>query len=307
MYSVISLIIVVISISLIAVWLDQFVLRGGMATWRHDVTLVWLEMNEGSQETLTSNANKIFCDLFDDLYGKSFFSFKRFLSSFVSTTLSLILFTFIIGYYQTIWPSLVEMIAYALRVASISVTDRITDWSEALEIQYFSVFNLFILAAAIPVALNYIPDFISLMETRFVLSISRGRRSLAILMLIILDLLATTLIFMAGLAVLVGIFDGIDATVQLFLNEPFWLITMILDPGLGLPFFLTTFVTSFLWIMFAVVFVIIRVFHRYVPGTNYFLFTVAVSNHPILIVSSILIFVVILAYLCVILFVAVAG
>ncbi len=295
----IGLIVGILTISATAQWLDVLLSRNRLRKLRLDTSHVWGKIHKNDNENLTRDANRIFCDLFDHLYGDSTFSSRRVWSSFISTSLSLIFFTLVIGYHNTIWPEFFDSIGYAVRVILIGVFSSPESPTTFYEIQYINLLEHFVLFAAIPILLNYIPDYFSLAETRFVLTISRGRGGIGILLLILIDLLATTVIFVLGLFVLMAVvaFMLFDEVLELPSVTAGLILEIMIDPQQGLPFFLTTFVTSILWIMFAFAFIAVRYVGASHPLTRRMLLVAADTNRPVTVVSSILIFFVIVVYL----------
>ena len=222
-------------------------LSSRLESWRENVQALWVKLNTQGAKGLTQDANQLFCDLFDYVYGEKHFSKRRVWASVLSSMIGLVVFTLILGYRHTIWAH--------------GPSDE-----------------LFFLM--LPVLLNFIPDFFSLIETRLVLVWSKGRGLLGIVSLIVLDFALTLTIFVTGLLLfytVLGVVGGGPLSLSAFLGP---LPEIILDPKVFLVFFLTTFITSFFWLLFVLTFFLIRLFHRLSPLAKFFYYEIGQSDRP---------------------------
>ena len=163
------------------------------------------------------DANAWFRQVFDAVYGKSFWSWRRFYrSSFFSVTIFLFALL-IIGIENTAFGS--ESI-------------HVVNWP--------AVFAVF-------VPLNLLADFLSLQETRWVMERASGKSLLGVSRWVGVDLALTTMIYMT-LAVAIFSVRGILTGYIAPFDTGF--ILMLVTPGEGLPFFVSTFGTSILWLAF---------------------------------------------------------
>ena len=186
--------------------------------------LLYLELGKGF-----SQGAMRFAMLFDTIYGKKHFSFRCiFLSCLTSTiavmSLSVILYLF--------FPELFSMIDYSNALAKLSVV---------IAASFFS---------------NLIPDYLSLLESRLIIlrfgilpSIQR------IILMLIVDIVLTTLIFMVYFFSLIQIFSLIrgrsmsvlDALISLYSLPLFRNYVGDLGP-LGIYFWSTFFTSFWIWI-----------------------------------------------------------
>ena len=176
---------------------------------------------------LVTSANVLFCDLFNTVYGKTFWSSRRFSRSCLLSITTLFFVALLIGLDNAFSPGLPK--------------DR----------EYFISYGISLL-------INLVADYFSLQETRWVLQRARGSSIVGVLGWVCIDLLLTLGVFLGvfGLAYGVATVAGLQLTTTLYVflldpvNSPFF------DPSLGLPFLLSTFGTSVLWLLF-VLFVLV--------------------------------------------------
>ena len=168
-------------------------------------------------------AHRLFCDLFDAIYGASMWSAQRLVMSVVSTLIGLAITVIAIGPPETVFG-----------IVGQSMGDEASSKGEAVTLAVATVLLAFFL--------NFVPDFFSLAETRFVLRLAGRVHPNWILLLVPLDLLLTTAIFMLGPLLVLVFVGGLGG------HE---ILNLTLTRSALLPFFLTTFLTSMLWILYA--------------------------------------------------------
>ena len=176
--------------------------------------------------------NQQFLSLFDLIYGPKFFSWRRIIASFISTTLFLIFVLLILGFEDTLFTQYI----YDIRTGSSIFTDSLG---------IFILFYLF----------NLVPDFLSLQETRWTLKKSQGRGAMGISLWFLVDIILTYLIFAVMTVILYAIYDfivddgGLIDILKMFI--PFSYESRILtDRTAFLPLLITTYFTSFIWFLF---------------------------------------------------------
>ena len=240
-----------ISISVLSIWYDGYLSHPQLADWRKSSGDVWDRFASVDDRPVLHDVNKIYRTLFDKIYGRRILSRHRLLASSTSTTLAVILFTFVLGFNTTAWPIIFEEIRSGYPA-------------------------LVVVASSLPLFFNYLPDYVSLIETRFILKLAEKATTLQTFLLVLLDLLLTTLIFLGGVifwkffeGVLNAIgFGYVDISVALevgaenvvgFIMFPKDGVQFILE--FALVFYLTTFVTSFLWICYVLTYGVVKVLH----------------------------------------------
>ena len=145
-----SLIAIVLSITGTGIAIDKLVLSKHLAPWRWKLQQYWIKLNTPGARGLVQDANQLYCDLFDYIYGRKTFTWHRIWTSILSSTIGLFVFTFIVG------------------------EDAIT-WN------FFKFLGYDIIFLLVPVFFNLIPDFFSLWETRKLLDWSKTKVNLEFL------------------------------------------------------------------------------------------------------------------------------
>ena len=252
-----GIVVTVGTISILGILSDRFILGSRMEEWRNGVHELWVKLNTPGAKHLIQDANQLYCGLFDGIYGRRSFSWRRLWASSLSSIISLAVVTLILGYKNT---AMYDTPFFAVRV--------------------------FLSTVLLPL-LNLIPDFFSLIETRLVLRWSKGKRLLMISLLLILDLVLTSSIFLGVLLFLGPLVD--------FVSTGYWdwfsmdeLLSLLTEVSGVLPFFLTTFVTSLFWWLFVLTFGVIWIFHRMTPLANFVYREIGQSSKPVLICSAFL-------------------
>jgi len=253
--------------------LDKLVLSSRLEAWRRNIGKLWIKLNTPGAKALAQDANQLYCDFFDYIYGRRAFTWRRVWASVLSSMIALVVITLILGFKNT-W---FGYFYYEL----MDDPDFMLSWSVSF------LFVIF------PTLLNLIPDFFSLIETRLVLNWSKGRGLLGIVLLIILDLILTTTIFIVGVLLLASIIYFSQELLGMAVEQPLWelyddAIGAMVDRTGFLVFYLTTFVTSFFWILFVITFGLIWVFHRLSPLANLVYYQIGQSDRPAAALSAFL-------------------
>ena len=183
---------------------------------------------QGLYAAVVTSANVLFCQFFDAVYGENFWSWRRFLRSCFLSGLALFFVALSIGLDRVF-----------MRPSEISAS------------QYFMSYS-------ISLAINLVADYISLQETRWVLGRTRNSSTMAVLGWVCIDLALTAMVFFAVVGVALGVATAAglrsETPLRVFLFDPS--TSPLWDSGTGLPFLLSTFGTSALWLLF-VLFVLV--------------------------------------------------
>ena len=242
-------IILCVLLTLSAIWIDRYLRTDRFKTWRQEVDNLWAGFKNRPESIFLGDINTLFCNLFDKIYGQRTFSKRRFGTSVVSTTFAMFIFTAVVG--ADMWINMLD----------------------------FDSIHLMIAMFVAPVFINFIPDFFSLAETRWILQLARRKKPIAIKSFLILDIVCTTIIFFIGYCVYMFL-----ALLYLLYFQPSGVIlppgesivsfiisviykdvvrnVVFLQPAGPLILFLTTFVTSLLWIFFVLAYWFIRLSYR---------------------------------------------
>ena len=201
--------------------------------------IVLSHMRERDGSAGTGRAHTLFLRLFDRVYGKRIWSAHRFGASVLSTIVGLVVIVVGIGPSNTALGTIVETL--------LSFRDEvIAAESDVVSVRYINTFFDLLRPPIVLILLtpvNFVADYFSLAETRLLLHLGRGRGVAALLGLMCLDIVLTMLIFLAPVVAWGYFLAGIGGVTSL--------VDLVSTVELGFPFFLTTFVTSFAWILFA--------------------------------------------------------
>lgn len=179
------------------------------------------------------SANRLFCEVFDAVYGDEFWSWQRVRRSCFLSVIAYLCAFLLVGIERSAW-----------WIDDGLFLDLIGGSRSGL---FFGIMLVFM-------PINLVADFLSLQETRWVMERARGSQVWGVAVWAALDLVLTTLIYlmifafsMVGLVVLDDWdFVGTDWSGTFgFLFTPF-----------ALPFFLSTFGTSALWFGFVLLVVV---------------------------------------------------
>lgn len=218
----------------------------------------------------------IFADLFDHVFGKKHDTFRCFSRSSFASLIS-------VGVVILIW---------------VQVSPEDLSMSPA-KLNFRNIFGLSIFF----IGVNIITDYISLLETRYVIQwMSQIKSGLKFLALLLFDTLVTALIFLFGLVMMIlgaiitsKFFPGLGPNIQFFPIFVDWITHGIarFPGGLGpspniLIFFYTTFFTS-VWVwLFALAWGAMRLVGRIQPGIQFLIWALPVEEYPIRSISMVL-------------------
>lgn len=214
----------------------------------------------------------IFADLFDHVFGKRHATWKCFLRSSIASIIS-------VGVMTLIWA----------QVRPEILREFLTNF----RFEQGAVF------AMVFIGYNLIPDYFSLLETRYVIRwMGQTQSGFKILAILAFDVLATTLIFLAGIVLLVLV-------VSIFLSvlqeaRPYWkvvdkglsimffeLVThgMVFassgkEPSVGIFFYTTFFTSVWVW-LFALAWGAMRLATRFEPGIRFLIWALPIQDYPI--------------------------
>lgn len=185
--------------------------------------------NELQFESIALSTSKLFCRIFDSVYGNRTWSWKRFYRSAILSCLFVLFSVVIVGIEET-------FIGIYVLGNKVNFTDAI-------------------FLCTLLLSFNTIIDFVSLQETRLVLgwvNSSKDGKLNHVAVLIVVDLVLTSfififlmVIFLIILYVVMGQPSRIDATIKIVLDNLFLKSEF-------LPFFISTFGTSIVWFAFVV-------------------------------------------------------
>ena len=177
-------------------------------------------------------------------------SLRRIAASIISTVVAIVIVIVSIGISETIVGEIWSVVALirlgpysALPEAPLAMKSSVTDMAVTLLAVAGGLF-----------VLNVVPDFISLWETRLVLGWAQGRSPIFLVFLVGLDIAFTSLIFwIVPALVLILVFD-FEPRIEYLVAD----LRQYHSRRMLLPFFLTTFVTSALWLLFLGTFSAVR-------------------------------------------------
>lgn len=249
----------------VAALADKVMTEEAVVAWRARTRELRGRVEQIDVDAATAAANEWFVGLFDAIYDARFWSLRRFVRSALSSLLALAVVTLLLGWEETILRLLAE-------------TGR-----EGY------LFNLALLAI-IAFGSNVLADYFSLQETRWVLGRSRaGSGIVSLFCWIVFDLLATAVVFMVWFMISVfvflvlisgfGLFEGFREAIRFFFGIPMGVVGIV-DRGFGLPFFITTFFTSALWISYVISALGVRALRRNSRVLRAVLGTIAESRAP---------------------------
>lgn len=219
----------------------------------------------------------IFADLFDHVFGKRHATWKCFRRSSVASIIAF-------GVMILIWAQ--------LRPEELRKTLIILDFTTVAAITF-----LFLLV-------NLIPDYFSLLETRYVIRrMGQTQSGFKILAFLALDVLATTLIFLASMGLIVAVIDtstffilkfqGEDLSFWIFVGETlFTVFAELVTHGIvlatrgeagvswGVALYTTFFTSVWVW-LFALAWGAMRLATRIKPGIRFLIWALPIQDYPI--------------------------
>ena len=237
---------------LIVAWLVDLLLReDDVRKWQEASKSMRMKLAALSIDEATLTTNKWYMLLFDAVYGPEILSRKRVARSCVSSLLALLLTTLAIGWEDTIF---------------IHV---FTEYEGAY-------LNSIVVGAALFLLVGkFVADYFSLEETRLVMKFSQGSPFLGLMGWLIFDLAATAVVF---------VFFLLFFPLPLYLNDFTGLLRLVIsnltDKSSLLPFFLSTYFTSALWLLFLSSACTIRAVERLSPALSIVIRTIGESERP---------------------------
>ena len=243
-------------IILVAAWvIDEVMKEDDVRAWRAASRAARNRVTGLDVAQLTVVANERFRGLFDAIYGGSFWSRKRFIRSCLSSLFAIVVIVLIIGIEDT-------LLIFALEFYDVDG-------------------ELSLILLSLVVFTNFIGDYLSLQETRWVMGRSQRSKVPGIAFWFAFDLLATTLIFVffffAWLFVIAGESFTLEDLVE-FLT-PGENSFLFAKDGL-LPFLLSTYFTSALWLLFVGNALIIRLLSAASPVLAVVFRTIGNAQRP---------------------------
>ena len=205
-----------------------------------------LKSEEGLRHGLQSSAKNIaalhteevlytltiwFSDVFDTIYGKRTWSWRRIFRSTCLSAFFVLFSVLIIGF-------------------------------ENSYVKSFSDHESVLLITSVFLTINFVIDFVSLQQTRWVIyKVKEKRGNFSFLVWILIDLAFTAAIYVFMFGVLVfaisWAIDGIDTAVEEIF--PIAGSNMLFAPDKLLPFFVSTFGTSIIWYLFMIFSIVTRI------------------------------------------------
>ena len=218
-----------------------------------------LSASNWNRKILSSNA--LFLDVFDAVYGPNFWSWLRLRRSCILSVTFVVFFVWFIGPDNTI-----------LGWAGFLASDGESPWMVAVQM------------AALLTLVNLVADFVSLQETRWVMERTRSQGVQALSAWVIVDVFLTVLIFVsvANLLLVPLSFSGGEGVTLIDVG---WFFSA--SSG-GLPFFMSTFGTSILWLGFVASAVAIMVIQQSSDTLARVLNTIGSSSAPARTVAGII-------------------
>ena len=213
-----------------AVIVDQMLTERSVTRWCESTKDLRRRIDEHGLDVAVTATHRLFCSLFDAIYGSRYWSKKRFVRSYYSSLLALGTVTLLLGWDTTIFFRLVD---------SVGTED----------------FRRIVVGMSVAVfVMNPCVDYFSLQETRWILG-RHTNHSLAMLALLgVVDLAATSLIFLVGFTIL--------GTTYASLTDQHFNYASLLKRDEGLVIFASTFFTSVVWLAYMISALLIRIVKR---------------------------------------------
>ena len=153
----------VTGISVFGAAADRLFSNPAMAPSREALSRIWLSLTSRGGRGLTAQLQEVITHAFDVLYGERTFGGRRVRASLISTTLAYVLVTALVGYEDSLVEAFVDLFAELYGDLRDPANELIRDSLPPI-----------LLFAAAPILFNYVPDFVSLWETRKVLGWARN-------------------------------------------------------------------------------------------------------------------------------------
>ena len=192
-----------------------------------------------SSDEFNYNLTVWFCSIFDVLYGRRTWSLKRIWRSILLSSFFVLFAVLVIGFENSYLSS---------------------SWDDFPE---WPIFMTVFFGGA-----NFAIDYISLLETRWVMECVKKRRGgFSLLTWLLFDLLLTSVIYLSLIGIILGVYvsffetsEGLSIGIDFVLSGEF--LYIIFSPHVALPFFVSTFGTSIVWFVYLVVAVTVRMTAR---------------------------------------------
>jgi hypothetical protein len=209
-------------------------------------------LSKVKEVSLPKGWTKSFAAVFDAIYTPKHFSFRCFFRSCISSLIAI-------------------AIIYAIYVS----INRGTDFYSAFNFSNARAIDYLILILA-PILLNFIPDYVSLLETRFVLKkLSSGGSTLFYVFLdILLTWLIATSAYFIGSFVLFAVDSGFkdieyELAIAAYFRDVIWLQTYLVPFPFGVLFY-STFITSiWLWLFILGVYIVRKLYAALKHASKY--------------------------------------
>lgn len=214
----------------LAVVVDQLLSEESVRRWRESTRDLRRRMDERDLDIAITATHSLFCNLFDAIYGSRYWSRKRFVRSYYSSLLALGTVTLLLGWDTTVFLRLVNSVGTG-------------DFGRIMVGMSLAIF-----------VMNPGVDYLSLQETRWILGRHTNHTPAMLVLLGLVDLAATSLIFLIGFTIL-----GISYA---SLTNQHFNYAALLKRDEGLVIFASTFFTSALWLGYMISALLIRIVKR---------------------------------------------
>ena len=237
-----------------AVVIDGLLTDDQVQAWRKKTRSLHRLIEKLDSREAILTAHKMFCDLFDAIYGKKYWSWKRCQRSYLSSLVALGGVTLLLGWDTT-------------RLGS----DDLRGEDAAYHI-FGVLVGIFVM--------NTVADYLSLQETRLVLERSKHSGVGSLIAIAAFDLLLTVVIWYGWMIMVYLVW------VQIFDVE--FNLKTVLHRDQGLAFFLSTFFTSAAWWLYLLSAMVIRIVMRQSRVFGLLLDAIAESSSPARMMATIL-------------------
>ena len=242
----------------VAALADKVMTEEAVLVWRARTRELRDRVERMDVDAATAAANEWFVGLFDAIYDARFWSLRRFVRSALSSVLALAVITLLLGWEETVFGKIVAS-------GSAGV-------------------GLFFIVVIVVFGSNLLADYFSLQETRWVLERCRRRRGggRTIIGWIFVDLIATAFVFALGfnISILIVFVLTLGAEGGPIDWPTFGDQVRFLSRDTLLPFFLTTFFTSAIWISYVASVLGLKALRRNSRVMRAVLGTIAESRAP---------------------------
>ncbi len=297
-------------VMLLAIMIDHLLSEPATVGWRKATAHARARIDELDVGEATLSANRWFLGLFDAIYGAKFWSLRRVFRSIISTLLAIHLVALIIGWDGTALFWLYEVTVLFIKQQGIENIAVGSQWVILFESNDYKVFlehnkdTLFFqynitdssdswlgleevrLFISMIIA-NFFADYISLQETRLVMLLSQKSKYIGLFAWGMIDIFLTFFIYTIiyymtpSISSSLGLeVEGFFVPITDFLELSEVIYYEISDPTFSLPFFISTFFTSVLWLAFLVSALAVRTTSRLSPRIKLVLTVIGESKTP---------------------------